>query len=85
MDAPAEERDRHYLAACLDLARLGEGETSPNPMVGALLVKEGRILGQGYHRRAGDPHAEVEALESAGGEAQESRASLQAKKNRRQV
>jgi len=65
----SEERDRRYLSACLDLARLGEGETSPNPMVGALLVKEGRILGQGYHRRAGDPHAEVEALESAGGEA----------------
>ena len=70
MEAGAsEDRDRRYLAACLDLARLGEGETSPNPMVGALLVKEGRILAQGYHRRAGDPHAEVEALESAGGEA----------------
>ncbi len=64
-----EERDRRYLAACLDLARLGEGETSPNPMVGALLVKEGRVLSQGYHRRAGERHAEVEALESAGGEA----------------
>jgi diaminohydroxyphosphoribosylaminopyrimidine deaminase/5-amino-6-(5-phosphoribosylamino)uracil reductase len=60
------ESDRRYLAACLDLARLGEGETSPNPMVGALLVKDGRILGQGYHRRAGERHAEVEALESAG-------------------
>jgi len=59
------EADRRYLSACLDLARLGEGETSPNPMVGALLVKQGRLLGQGYHRRAGDRHAEVEALESA--------------------
>ncbi|MCI0409719.1 MAG: bifunctional diaminohydroxyphosphoribosylaminopyrimidine deaminase/5-amino-6-(5-phosphoribosylamino)uracil reductase RibD, partial [Acidobacteria bacterium] len=48
---------------------MSEGETSPNPMVGAILVKEDRILGQGYHRRAGDPHAEVEALNSAGGEA----------------
>ncbi len=65
----SEERDRRYLAACLDLARLGEGETSQNPMVGALVVRNGRILGQGYHRRAGDPHAEVEALEAAGGEA----------------
>jgi diaminohydroxyphosphoribosylaminopyrimidine deaminase/5-amino-6-(5-phosphoribosylamino)uracil reductase len=61
-----EEQDRKCLSACFDLALLGEGETSPNPMVGALLVKEGRILGQGYHRRAGDPHAEVEALASAG-------------------
>jgi diaminohydroxyphosphoribosylaminopyrimidine deaminase / 5-amino-6-(5-phosphoribosylamino)uracil reductase len=67
MEAEApEERDRRYLSACLDLARLGEGETSPNPMVGALLVKDGRIQGQGYHRRAGDRHAEVEALDSAG-------------------
>jgi diaminohydroxyphosphoribosylaminopyrimidine deaminase/5-amino-6-(5-phosphoribosylamino)uracil reductase len=61
-----EDRDRRFLAACLDLARLGEGETSPNPMVGALLVKEETILAQGYHRRAGDRHAEVEALELAG-------------------
>jgi diaminohydroxyphosphoribosylaminopyrimidine deaminase/5-amino-6-(5-phosphoribosylamino)uracil reductase len=62
-------RDGRFLAACLDLARMGEGETSPNPMVGAILVKEDRILGQGFHRRAGDPHAEVEALRSAGPEA----------------
>ena len=63
------EKHRRFLAACLDLARMGEGETSPNPMVGAILVKGDRILGQGYHRRAGDPHAEVEALASAGAEA----------------
>jgi diaminohydroxyphosphoribosylaminopyrimidine deaminase/5-amino-6-(5-phosphoribosylamino)uracil reductase len=65
----ASERQIRFLSACLDLARLSEGETSPNPMVGAILVKEDRILGQGYHRRAGDPHAEVEALRSAGAEA----------------
>jgi diaminohydroxyphosphoribosylaminopyrimidine deaminase / 5-amino-6-(5-phosphoribosylamino)uracil reductase len=63
------ERDTRFLSACLDLARMGEGETSPNPMVGAILVKGERILGQGYHRRAGNPHAEVEALTSAGPEA----------------
>jgi diaminohydroxyphosphoribosylaminopyrimidine deaminase/5-amino-6-(5-phosphoribosylamino)uracil reductase len=63
------ERQHRFLSACLDLARLSEGETSPNPMVGAILVKGDRILGQGYHRRAGDPHAEVEALSSAGVEA----------------
>lgn len=62
----ADERDRRFLRACLELASLGEGETSPNPMVGALLVTEARILGQGYHRRAGDRHAEVVALEEAG-------------------
>ncbi|HEV8376922.1 MAG TPA: bifunctional diaminohydroxyphosphoribosylaminopyrimidine deaminase/5-amino-6-(5-phosphoribosylamino)uracil reductase RibD [Candidatus Polarisedimenticolia bacterium] len=65
---PVAERHRRFLTACLDLARLGEGETSPNPMVGALVVKEDRILGQGYHRRAGDPHAEIEALGLAGEE-----------------
>ena len=63
------ERHRRFLGACLDLARMGEGETSPNPMVGAILVKDERILGQGFHRRAGDPHAEMEALDSAGQEA----------------
>jgi diaminohydroxyphosphoribosylaminopyrimidine deaminase / 5-amino-6-(5-phosphoribosylamino)uracil reductase len=62
----ATEKHRRFLSACLDLARMGEGETSPNPMVGAILVQGDRILGQGYHRRAGDPHAEVEALASAG-------------------
>jgi len=64
-----EVRDRRYLSACLDLAQMAEGETSPNPMVGAILVREDRILGQGYHRCAGKPHAEVEALTHAGDEA----------------
>jgi diaminohydroxyphosphoribosylaminopyrimidine deaminase / 5-amino-6-(5-phosphoribosylamino)uracil reductase len=66
---PALERHLRFLSACLDLARMSEGDTSPNPMVGAILVNGDRILGQGYHRRAGDPHAEVEALTSAGAEA----------------
>jgi diaminohydroxyphosphoribosylaminopyrimidine deaminase / 5-amino-6-(5-phosphoribosylamino)uracil reductase len=48
------------------LARLAEGRTSPNPMVGAVIVKDGRVVGEGYHHRAGDPHAEVEALRDAG-------------------
>ncbi|PYQ11334.1 MAG: bifunctional diaminohydroxyphosphoribosylaminopyrimidine deaminase/5-amino-6-(5-phosphoribosylamino)uracil reductase RibD [Acidobacteria bacterium] len=73
-DGPGvSERDRRFLYACLDLARLGEGQTSPNPMVGALVVKQDRVLGQGYHRRAGDCHAEVEALEEAGAEARGAR------------
>ncbi len=50
----------------LRLARRGAGRVSPNPMVGAVVVKDGRILGRGYHREFGSPHAEVVALEEAG-------------------
>lgn len=49
----------------LALARRGYGTTSPNPMVGAVLVKKGEIIGRGWHRRAGLPHAEIEALHAA--------------------
>jgi diaminohydroxyphosphoribosylaminopyrimidine deaminase/5-amino-6-(5-phosphoribosylamino)uracil reductase len=49
----------------LRLARRGHGTTSPNPMVGAVLVKNGEIIGRGWHRRAGEPHAEIEALRDA--------------------
>jgi hypothetical protein len=48
--------------AALALARRGLGETNPNPMVGCVLVKRGRVVGEGWHRRAGGPHAEVHAL-----------------------
>lgn len=50
----------------LDQARKGAGRVSPNPMVGAVIVKGGRIVGIGYHRRAGTPHAEVHAIAQAG-------------------
>lgn len=50
----------------LDLAEKGRGWTSPNPMVGALVVKDGNIVGRGYHRQAGGPHAEVNAIDDAG-------------------
>jgi diaminohydroxyphosphoribosylaminopyrimidine deaminase/5-amino-6-(5-phosphoribosylamino)uracil reductase len=55
----------------LALARKGEGYTSPNPMVGAVLVKNGEVVGRGYHRMAGGPHAEVNALADAGSRAQD--------------
>jgi len=58
--------DRRYMALALRLAAKGRGGTSPNPMVGAVVVAGGRIVGQGYHRRAGGPHAEVPALQAAG-------------------
>lgn len=56
--------DKQYMARCLQLARCGFGSTSPNPMVGAVIVHEGRIIGEGYHVRSGEPHAEVNAVNS---------------------
>jgi diaminohydroxyphosphoribosylaminopyrimidine deaminase/5-amino-6-(5-phosphoribosylamino)uracil reductase len=57
--------DLSFMREALRLARRGFGLTSPNPCVGALLVKRGRIIGRGWHRRAGFPHAEIEALRDA--------------------
>ena len=57
--------DAHFMRFALRLARHGYGTTSPNPMVGAVLVKNGKIIGRGWHRRAGGPHAEIEALRDA--------------------
>src|SRR6185312_8995364 len=54
-----------FMRLALRLARRGLGATSPNPMVGAVLVKGGQIIGRGWHRRAGLPHAEIEALADA--------------------
>ena len=53
----------------LKLALRAKGRTSPNPLVGAIIVKNGKILGQGFHRQAGSPHAEIIALEKAGPQA----------------
>ena len=58
--------DEKYMRMALSLAEKGEGKTSPNPMVGAVVVKDGKIVGRGYHRRFGLPHAEINALEDAG-------------------
>ncbi len=57
--------DKEYMTRALQLAEKGRGYTSPNPMVGAVIVKEGRIIGEGFHPRYGDKHAEVCAIESA--------------------
>ncbi|HWX22651.1 MAG TPA: bifunctional diaminohydroxyphosphoribosylaminopyrimidine deaminase/5-amino-6-(5-phosphoribosylamino)uracil reductase RibD [Candidatus Binatia bacterium] len=54
-----------YMRVALRLAKRGYGTTSPNPMVGAVLVKAGQIIGRGWHHRAGAPHAEIEALRDA--------------------
>ncbi len=58
------QQDEKYMARCLHLAKLGGGNVSPNPMVGAVVVFGDRIIGEGYHHRFGDLHAEPVALES---------------------
>lgn len=58
--------DEYYMKLALDLARKGFGWVSPNPMVGAVIVKNGKIIGRGYHQRFGGHHAEVNAIKNAG-------------------
>jgi len=62
-------KEEAYMAMALTLARKGLGTTSPNPMVGALVVRGQRIVGKGYHRKPGEAHAEVIALAEAGEQA----------------
>jgi diaminohydroxyphosphoribosylaminopyrimidine deaminase/5-amino-6-(5-phosphoribosylamino)uracil reductase len=56
--------DEFYMHRCLQLAQLGAGQVAPNPMVGAVLVYDGRIIGEGYHQKYGEAHAEVNCLAS---------------------
>ncbi|HSD96745.1 MAG TPA: bifunctional diaminohydroxyphosphoribosylaminopyrimidine deaminase/5-amino-6-(5-phosphoribosylamino)uracil reductase RibD [Sulfuricaulis sp.] len=58
--------DAHFMARALQLARRGMYTTDPNPRVGCVIVKDGKIIGEGWHERAGEPHAEVNALNQAG-------------------
>jgi diaminohydroxyphosphoribosylaminopyrimidine deaminase/5-amino-6-(5-phosphoribosylamino)uracil reductase len=58
--------DEHYMRQALAIAQYSMGRTSPNPMVGAVIVRNGRVVGQGWHRKAGTPHAEINALQQAG-------------------
>ncbi|MBV5260113.1 bifunctional diaminohydroxyphosphoribosylaminopyrimidine deaminase/5-amino-6-(5-phosphoribosylamino)uracil reductase RibD [Synechococcus moorigangaii CMS01] len=62
--------DRAMMQRCIALAKQAAGRTAPNPMVGAVVVKEGKIIGEGFHPGAGQPHAEVFALREAGDAAQ---------------
>ena len=60
------ERTAHekYMQRCIDLAKLGLGNTAPNPMVGSVIVYNNQIIGEGYHRKYGEAHAEVNAINS---------------------
>jgi diaminohydroxyphosphoribosylaminopyrimidine deaminase/5-amino-6-(5-phosphoribosylamino)uracil reductase len=66
MFSPADE---HYMARCLRLAARGLFTTTPNPRVGCVIVRDGAIVGEGFHERAGEPHAETHALRAAGSRA----------------
>ena len=65
MVASTQELDSSWMHVALDQAKHGVGLTSPNPPVGAIIVAQGKIIGQGYHRKAGEPHAEIEAIRDA--------------------
>jgi len=58
------QRDR-YMQQCIELAKLARGQTAPNPMVGSVIVKNGQVIGKGFHPKAGQPHAEVFAIREA--------------------
>jgi diaminohydroxyphosphoribosylaminopyrimidine deaminase/5-amino-6-(5-phosphoribosylamino)uracil reductase len=70
----SREQDYRYMARAIQLAEQGLYTTHPNPRVGCLLVKQGRVIGEGFHRRAGEPHAERNALAIAGTQARGSTA-----------
>lgn len=59
------EIDKRYMSRVLELATRAKGLTSPNPMVGAVIVKKNRVIGEGFHRGPGEPHAEIDAIQNA--------------------
>jgi diaminohydroxyphosphoribosylaminopyrimidine deaminase/5-amino-6-(5-phosphoribosylamino)uracil reductase len=58
------EKHTKYMRRCLELAKNGLGTTYPNPMVGSVIVSDGKIIGEGWHKKSGEPHAEVNAVNS---------------------
>src|SRR5712692_6120421 len=58
--------DWHWMQRALELAERGRGHVEPNPLVGAVVVRDGRVVGEGWHQRYGEAHAEVNALAAAG-------------------
>ncbi|RLD82087.1 MAG: riboflavin biosynthesis protein RibD, partial [Bacteroidetes bacterium] len=56
--------DEKYMQRCLELAKLGLGTVAPNPLVGSVIVYKGKIIGEGYHQKCGEAHAEVNAINS---------------------
>jgi diaminohydroxyphosphoribosylaminopyrimidine deaminase / 5-amino-6-(5-phosphoribosylamino)uracil reductase len=66
MEEVIEVADRDYMKLAIELARSAKGQTSPNPIVGAIVVKNNQIIGMGAHLKAGEPHAEVHAIRMAG-------------------
>lgn len=59
-------RDSYFMMRALELAQKAEGSTSPNPVVGCVVVKDNKVIGEGFHKKAGLPHAEIEALKKCG-------------------
>lgn len=68
IDTAARSIDEQFMHRALELARRGQYTTTPNPCVGCVIVRDNRILGEGWHKKAGTPHAEINAIENAGGE-----------------
>src|SRR3712207_880741 len=64
------DTDRAHMTRAIELAQRGLGRVSPNPVVGAVIVRDGEVLGEGWHSEFGGPHAEVNAIDAAGGSAE---------------
>lgn len=61
--------DRYYIQKCIELAEKGKGFVSPNPLVGCVILRDGKIIAEGYHHKFGDKHAEIDALDKIAGKA----------------
>jgi len=60
-----KEKHKAYMMQAINLAKKAKGKTFPNPLVGAVIVKNGKVIGRGYHKKAGSSHAEISALKKA--------------------